>query len=339
MDREAIQRLREPAAWILVGTAAVSVLGGLFGMFLGTQRLFGVDLTFVFNSANVRDSFIGPQITALPVVAILLATHFGERLPRARTLVQAALGVLGSAALLGAIAWLAGLASQFLAPGARIGNLLYGAGELALVGIAIYFGLIVLRGLPAPPKPAVHPQAHPGHPGYPGYPGYPQQGAPGQPSYPGYPAQPGQPGAPGQPGQPGQQPGGHYGADYGQGAAGPGAAPGQAYGGQAPVAPGFGDYAQPPPGQGPAPGQPYGSPGRSGSGGEGESGDAGLWTHAFGGSGSDAPGESRVPGAESGHPGVPGAEPGGSPYGGGYGEEPDAERPPPEAPGGEWGRS
>lgn len=324
VNKEAIQRLREPAAWVLVGTAAASVLSGLFGLLFGTQRLFGADLTFVFNSANVRDSFIGPQITALPVVSILLATHVGERLPRARTLVQVALGVLGAAAFFGLIVWLAGLGAPFLALGGRAGNLLYGAGELALTGIGIYFGLLVLRGLPAPPKPVAQPQA------YPGYPGYPQQGAPGQPSYPGYPAQPG---APGQPGQPGQQPG-HYGSEYGPAGHG---APGQAYGGPS-AGSGYGDYAQPSHGQGvpPAPGgsaQAYGAPAQSGA--EGESDDGGFWTHNFGGS--DAPAESHgAPGAEQGYPGT--HEAGGHQYGGGYGQESDNERPRPEAPGADWGR-
>lgn len=239
MTKDSIQRLREPAAWVLVGAALASIVGGLLGLLLGTQQIFG-GAPFTLNAGNVRDAFLSPLISALFVVAVLLATHVGERLPRARTLVMVALGGLGAAGLFGFVCWLAALGSPLTATGSKLHNLLYGAGELAVLGMAGYFTMTVFRGLPAPPKAPKPPkpgaqqqqayQIYPGYPQQPGghgqqqaYPGWPAP-QPGQPGHQGQPGQPGQPGHQGQPGQPGQ-----YG-DYAQGGQPypPGSAPGYA---------------------------------------------------------------------------------------------------------------
>jgi hypothetical protein len=232
-----VQRLREPGAWVLLGSVALQILSGLIGLLFGRGRLPFTLQAFQYVTAD--QFFTGVTLAGVVVVAVLLVTRLGGPPTRqARTVVLGALIMLGVAALLDIVCMLAGLGAGGLDTGvlldsaltAKITMTLYGLAKLAVIAVAGYYVLHVYQSLaPAPQYPQQgwgQPGAQPpyGQPAYaphqqqPVYgqpPQYPQQGyvqAPygppgyGQPAQPGQPPQPGQPGRPGQPPQPGARP-------------------------------------------------------------------------------------------------------------------------------------
>ncbi|WP_067901100.1 hypothetical protein [Actinomadura chibensis] len=192
MNKEAVQRLREPAAWVLLASAGVQLLAGIIS-------LLGDDGSFTYRALleTIGGAFLQIGIVGLLVLAVLLAT-WERPTPQARTITMGALGVLGGIALFGVICWLSGMLADSEAANAvtKLSAFLIGAGKLAVVGVGGWFVFTVFQGM-QPPRPQM-PQ------GYSDF-GY-QQGPPGQP---GQPAQPGQ-----QPVQPGQQ--GYDQQGYGQ---------------------------------------------------------------------------------------------------------------------------
>lgn len=227
-----VQRLREPGAWVLLGSVALQILSGLIGLLFGRGRLPFTLQAFQYVSAD--QFFTGVTATGLVVVAVLLATRLGgPPTPQARNVVLGGLIVLGVAALLDVICMLAGLGAGGLDTGvlldsaltAKITMFLYGLAKLAVLGVGGYYVLHVYQSF----GPATQPGAQ-----YPPQQGWGQPG--GQPQY-GPPAY-----APHQQqlvyGQPPQQqypPQGYVRAPYGQ--------------------PGYGQLGQPQPGQ-PQSGQP-----------------------------------------------------------------------------------
>ncbi|MBE1533814.1 hypothetical protein [Actinomadura algeriensis] len=285
MNKEAVQRLREPAAWVLLAAAGVHLLAGII-------RLLGGNGEFTSRAydESVGGVFTEVYIVAMVVLAVLL-TSWGTATRQARNIAMGALGVLGGILLFGVISWLGGMLAEGPDSIYKLTTFLIGAAKVAVMGVGVWFVLTVFQGMqPARPKP--QPQMQQG--GYPDF-GY-QQGPPGQPGQPGQQyGQPGQQpgyqqqqyqqyGQPGQPGQPGQTQGGEqqYGQapqQYGQQQYGqqPGQ-PGQQYGGQE-------QY-------GPQPGQPGyqqpGQPGQTGPGAQNED-EMGEWTRAYGGGSQSAP--------------------------------------------------
>ncbi len=340
MNKEAVQRLREPAAWVLLGAAGLQLLAGLIVLLAGggeassfKGRAFGEITGGLFTSAVT---------VALVVGAVAVSLWGGPPTKQARTVVMGALGVLGGIALFAVVCWLSAMLVDSVAAGAaeKLGVFLYGASRLAVVGLAIWFVLTLFKGM-QPPRPAA-PQGQMGQ-GYPDF-GYQQ----GQQQYGGQ--QFGQP----QDFQQGQQQPGQQYQQYGQ-------QPGYGQGGEGQQQPGYGEgqqgygqqvqYGQP--GQQPQdyqqgqhgqqqPGQQYQQYGQQpgyGQGGEGQqqspsdTGEGvGEWTRAYGGPGGEG-------GQQPGHqqPGQPGQQshPG---YGqSGYGQQPpQGEQRPDE--GGDWYR-
>lgn len=239
MIMDVTRRLREPAAWLLVAAVFLMTVSGIVDLLSGLFSPEG--FRFGASSASSGLLWVGPA--AMPFFAVLLATKFGPVLERARPIVVGALVAQGLAALIGVIAWLSTLFGDLFAgspagvggtvagvPGVLL-RFLEGGVYLALLGVAAFYNMSVLKTPELAPKPK--PQAAPQQ----GFGQYP--GAPG--GYPGM--QPGQPGQPGQMGQTGQQ------QPYGQ--------PGYAGGQQAPMA-GYPSGQQPPmPGYQP---QEYGQP-------------------------------------------------------------------------------
>jgi hypothetical protein len=222
-----VQRLREPGAWVLLGSVALQTLAGLIGLLFGRGRLpFTLQ---AFQYVNADQFFTGVTITGLVVVAVLLGTRLGgPPTPRARNVVLGGLIVLGVAALMNVVCMLAGLGAGNPDTGvlldsaltAKITMFLYGLAKLAVLGVGGYYVLHVYQSFgPATPMGPQYPQQGWGRPGGPppyGQPAYaPQQqpvyGQPPQQQYPpqGYVRAPygqsgyGQPGY-GQPDQPGQ---------------------------------------------------------------------------------------------------------------------------------------
>lgn len=243
MEKDALQKFREPAGWALVGAAALQLLAGLIGLFAGSGG-FTINALLETASAGL---LTGAVLAGLVVLAVVLVTRGESPAPQARVIAMIGLGVLGGALLFGVVALLSGmLASMPSGYGAsKAVAFLYGVSKLAVTGIAGFYVFSVFQSL-QPAAPAVQAGGL-----APGYQAYGQQ-------Y-GYP----QPGQPYDPQQQAVQPPAYDPQQYGQQYQ-PGYAPQQPYGQQ----PGYGQaYPQQQPQQQPQ--QPEA--------------DAGGWTQAYGG--------------------------------------------------------
>lgn len=221
-----VQRLREPGAWVLLGSVALQIISGLIGLLFSGDRL---PFTYkAYSYVNADTFFTGVTLTGLVVIAVLLVTRLGGGPTRqARNVTLAALIVLGVVALLNIVCMLAGLGAGDSTAGllldsavsAKFTMFVYGLAKLAVIGVGGYWILTVVQSFsPAPQMGPQYPQQGYGQPyGQPGY-GPPQQQPPvygqaPQQQYPpqGYVRAPygppgyGQPGY-GQPPQPGARP-------------------------------------------------------------------------------------------------------------------------------------
>jgi len=212
--RTEAQRVREPAAWLLLAAMALSVIVGAWTLLTAQDQLsFGGGLLPFGDRALAAFSYFGAiYITALPVVAVLLAAVIGEKVNRAREVTLAAAALQGAALVLSVICWLAAFGSHLSTTG-KTQAFFVSAGSIAVEVAGLMFTLAVLRSAEmqavaaaSAGKAAAATQQLPGQAGY-GRPGYGQQ--PGRVAQPpqartqaGY-GQPGQPGY-GQPGY-GQQ--------------------------------------------------------------------------------------------------------------------------------------
>ncbi|MBT2210687.1 hypothetical protein [Actinomadura sp. NEAU-AAG7] len=172
MNKEAVQRLREPAAWVLLAAAGLHLLAGII-------LLLGGDGEFSYRALNETGSGVFTQfaVVALVVLAVLLATWGPAPTPQARNITMGGLGVLGGVALFGVICWLAGMLanSQIAEAVTKLSYFLIGAGKLAVVGLGAWLVFTIYQGM-QPPRPQGQPQMPQGYGGDFGY----QQGPPGQ---------------------------------------------------------------------------------------------------------------------------------------------------------------
>jgi hypothetical protein len=179
-----VQRLREPGAWVLLGSVALQILSGLIGLLFGHGRLPFTYQAFQYVTAD--EFFTGVAVVGVVVLAVLLVTRLGGApTPGVRNVVLGALVVLGVIALMDVICMLAGLGAGGGDSGvlldsavtAKVTMFLYGLAKLAVLAVGGYYVLTVLQSF--------GPAAQPGRP-------YPQQGwsrPGGQPPYgqqPGY---------------------------------------------------------------------------------------------------------------------------------------------------------
>lgn len=182
MNKEAVQRLREPAAWVLLAAAGLHLLAGLIS-------LLGGDGTFTGRALGETrgGTFLQIALVGILVLAVLLVTWGETPTPQARTITMGALGVLGGIALFGVIAWLSGMLadSEYTSAVTKLSAFLEGAGKLAVVGAGGWFVFTVFQGM-QPARPKAQPQMQPGYPDF----GY-QQGQQGQQQF-GQPQQYGQ---------------------------------------------------------------------------------------------------------------------------------------------------
>lgn len=178
---------RELAAFVLLGVAGAFLLAGLLSL------LSTLASQFLGNAGGSFSQFVSLQTAALPVLAVLLATHVDPVVPKAKTIVLVALVEYAVAALFGLVMLLASLIGDLrpetsLSAGVALSIFLTRLGGLALVGLGLFLVIRVYLGAYAPPKPS------PGVYGQPAYP-YGQQGYqyPPQQQYaqhPGYQQQP-----------------------------------------------------------------------------------------------------------------------------------------------------
>ncbi|GAB3665423.1 hypothetical protein GCM10027589_30000 [Actinocorallia lasiicapitis] len=271
MSKEALQKLREPAAFALLGAAALNILAGLVA-------LFGIG-GFTFNALEESvgyGHFTSLTVTVTAVLAVLFVTQFGDKTPQSRLIVIGALAVLAAGLLFGVVSLLAGLVasagSSYYDTG--VGNLkivgfLTGAAKLAITGVAGYYVFLNFQAL-QPPRPAQMPgglgsQVYGQQPPAP----YGQQpGQPGQYNDPYQQVSPSQP----QPGFGGGDPYAQQPQQQGWSQPSP-SQPQPGYGQQPP-----GQYGQPQQ----QPQQPYGQPQQPGQYGQQPPQDQGSWTRQYG---------------------------------------------------------
>jgi hypothetical protein len=151
--RQETDRLREPAAWALIGFLALQLIVDALRVFFGVGS--GVD-GFRARAYGGQSALLDVLTPVLLAVAVLLTTHAGSRTPRARTVTRAALGVLAAQGVAGLVVALGGLAyeggSGFadIPAAARVEQTAINAGVLVLFALCAYFMIVVL-GAPVPP--------------------------------------------------------------------------------------------------------------------------------------------------------------------------------------------
>ncbi|MBM7492587.1 hypothetical protein JOD64_003809 [Micromonospora luteifusca] len=202
--RQLTKPLRELAALALLGANAVF-------LFVGLLRLIAPNGSATDGAGSAFGAFIGVEAVALPLLAVLLATHISPVVPKAKLITQVALGEYAVSALFGTLTmliWTVGRLAEAEVLDALLG-LLSRFAWMVIFAVAAWVVYTVWRAhyyVPRPkPQPGVYGQPQPGWPQQQG--GWPAPGQPGGQPAGGWPA-PGQPGGyppaqfPGQYGQP-----------------------------------------------------------------------------------------------------------------------------------------
>ncbi|MCX5069344.1 hypothetical protein OOJ91_26205 [Micromonospora lupini] len=212
--RQLTKPLRELGALALLGANAVF-------LFVGLLRLVSPNdyRGFTDRAGDQFFSFIGVEAVALPLLAVLLATHVAPVLPKAKLITQVALGEYAVSAVLGTLTmlvWTVGRLAEAEILDALLGILTRFA-WLVIFAVAAWVVFTIWRAfyyVPKPkPQPGVYGQPQPGWPQQQG--GWPVPGQPGGQPQGGWPA-PGQPGGYPQAGQPGGYPQAQFPGQYGQ---------------------------------------------------------------------------------------------------------------------------
>lgn len=150
--RQETDRLREPAAWALVGFVAlqlaVDALRVLFGVGSGVHG-------FRARAYGGQSALLDVLTPVLLAGAVLLATHAGRPTPGARLITRVALGVLAVQGAVGLTAALGGLAYDGggfadIPAGARVEQSAINVGVLVMFAVCAWF-LIVVLGAPVTP--------------------------------------------------------------------------------------------------------------------------------------------------------------------------------------------
>lgn len=204
--RQLTKPLRELAALALLGANAVF-------LFVGLLRLIAPNdySSFTDRAGSAFYAFIGVEAVALPLLAVLLATHISPVLPKAKLITQVALGEYAVSALFGTLTmliWTVGRLVEAEVLDALLGVLTRFA-WMVVFAVAAWVVYTIWRAhyyVPRPkPQPGVYGQPQPGWPQHQG--GWQAPGQPGGQPAGGWPT-PGQPGGyppaqfPGQYGQP-----------------------------------------------------------------------------------------------------------------------------------------
>ncbi|MFF5211357.1 hypothetical protein [Streptosporangium sp. NPDC000396] len=130
-------RLREPAAWLMVAAASAGVLVGIERLLFGVSSSFGS--SFATRAAGYLDELASPVAAALLVGAMLLASHFGPVIGRLKLMAQVASGTLALSTLFGTIGLLGGLFAGRTDFRERVEFLLVSTPALALTVIALLY--------------------------------------------------------------------------------------------------------------------------------------------------------------------------------------------------------
>jgi len=189
--RDETKRVRQPAAWLLLGGVAISVFLGLMAMVsdgwaaaanAGTLiALAGggaAGPTFADRAVVASHALTSLPLTAMAVAAVILATHLGAKVRQARRITLFAVVLQGIALLFGVITWLIALGIS-ASGSAKLGFFLDGAVGVMVATAGLFFSVVTLRSAELQearprkvPRQAALPQAGPPA-AYPGF-GYGQ---------------------------------------------------------------------------------------------------------------------------------------------------------------------
>jgi hypothetical protein len=178
--RDETKRVRQPAAWLLLGGVTISVFLGLMAMLstswaaaanVGTLLALaggGSGPTFADRSVVASHALTAIPVTAMAVVAVVLATHLGEQVRQARRITLFAVILQGIALLFGVITWLTSLGVQ-VGGSAKLGFFLDGAIGIMVAIAGLFFSVVTLRSRElqaSRPQPAAQVAGPSGYPGY-----------------------------------------------------------------------------------------------------------------------------------------------------------------------------
>ncbi|GAA3945896.1 hypothetical protein GCM10023085_30040 [Actinomadura viridis] len=171
MNKEAVQRLREPAAWVLLAAAGVQLFAGIIVLFAGGGGS-GDGFKYRAYGEITQGFFTQSAVIAMLALAVALVALGPAPTRQARNIIMGALGVIGGIGLFGVVCWFSSLLveSQIASGGEKLAVFLYGSARLAVIGIGGWFVFAVFQAMqPARPQQPQMPQG-----GYPDF-GY-QQG-------------------------------------------------------------------------------------------------------------------------------------------------------------------
>jgi hypothetical protein len=159
--RNEAQRVREPAALLLLAAMGLSVIVGVWTLLSAQSQLFdrlitsvpGGGLNFGDRGLEAFGYFGAIYITALPVAAVVLATLTGERVHRAREITLGAAALQAAAFVLSVICWLAAFGSDLSGTG-KAQSFFGGLVSLIVAAAALMFTLAVLRAAELQATPA-----------------------------------------------------------------------------------------------------------------------------------------------------------------------------------------
>src|SRR5262245_1191928 len=154
--------------------ASALLIGNAVFLFVGlSDLLFVVDgwaSEFGGRSAATFDAFAGPLAIALPLLAVLIATHVAPTVPQARGIVMAALASYGFGGLFGLITYMGAFAGDLFSVRATFDGLLLRAVWLAFLTVAAMAVYKIYRALDPPTSkagyaygPTVYGRPYPGH--------------------------------------------------------------------------------------------------------------------------------------------------------------------------------
>ncbi|MBX6384054.1 MAG: hypothetical protein IRZ07_13955, partial [Microbispora sp.] len=143
-------RLREPAAWMMLAVVITSILVGIARLLIGSSP----SSTFGIRAAVNLHSLVSPLSTALAAGAVLLVAKAGAPTPRARLVALGAAGSLGLGVVFGVIGVLGVLVGDVPTFRDRFEYLITGLPMVALAVCGALFAISTASALQSAREPA-----------------------------------------------------------------------------------------------------------------------------------------------------------------------------------------
>lgn len=170
----ALAKFREPAAFVLLGSAVLQLIAGLLQVLAWPTDPWGPLKERAFNEITGTQFIFNAGLVAVTVVAIVLVTRVGgQAAARARIVVISGLSILGLTVILDLVFTVLALLVQGGGGAEKATAALFGVGMLAIAAIGGYYAFLVFQAT-QPARPAA-PAAY--------YGGYAQGQVPGQQQY------------------------------------------------------------------------------------------------------------------------------------------------------------